>query len=574
MENTQNFEGLSLTGKRWAWPENPPFAGRVNAEIPEWLNHLLWRRGVVGEAAVQAFLEPSLKALIDPAGIQDMPQAVDRLLHAIREGEAIVVYGDYDVDGVCATAILVEFLRGVGAQVNYYIPDRRMEGYGLNAAAVADIATRAQVLVTVDCGITAVDEVALAQGSGMDVVVVDHHQVGPTLPPARACLNPHRPDCPYPFKDLCAAGVAFMLAVELRRALRAQGAFAQRPEPDVRVLLDMVAVATVADMVPLHGTNRVLVSAGLRQLRLGARPGLAALCRVAKVEPPRVTATDLGFRLGPRINARGRMSQAGQAVELMLCRSPGEADVLAKALDEANTLRRQVERQTVEAAAAQVEALGLADAAALVLYDPTWHPGVLGLVASRMVARWHRPVVAIGEGGKGSGRSVEGFNLHAALQEAASHLEKFGGHPAAAGVTIRAENVAAFRDSLAMTAAAALGKPPFAPTLRPDLEVHADALHLGLCEEVQRLAPFGRGNAEPLFAARRLRVHDKRLVGDSHLKLRLGDGRNDAIAFGMGDQLEALPEEVDAVFYLEANTFRGQTTLQMRIEDLRPALTP
>jgi single-stranded-DNA-specific exonuclease len=569
MENCSPKARLSLTGRRWEWPGVPEHPEKPQSDgLPGWVSFLLQRRGVVGSEAVADYLEPSLGRLEDPHRMGDMPEAVARLLAARAAGEPVVVFGDYDVDGVCATAILVEFLRGVGCNVSYYIPCRRAEGYGLNAAAVTELAATCRLLVTVDCGITAHDEIGLARSLGMDVIVVDHHQVSTTLPPAVACLNPHRSDCGYPFKGLCAAGVAFMLAAAVRRALRDAGAFAGGQEPDLRVLLDMVALATVADMVPIQGANRVLVAAGLKRLRQAPRPGLLALCAVAKVDRAMVSATDLGFKLGPRINARGRMSQAGQAVELMLCRDPERARALAQELDVANELRRTVERITVEAAAERVEAEVLAEDAALVLYDAAWHPGVLGLVASRLVARFHRPALVIGEGGKGSGRSVEGVNLHAALTTAAAHLERFGGHPAAAGVTVLPEKVPALREALVAAVRATLGRPPFAPTLRPDLEVNAAMLDLTFADAVHQLAPFGQGNPEPLFAARGLPVRSKRIVGQTHLKLCLGDASADAIGFGMGELFDALPPRVDALFHVERNIYQGRVSLQLRLQDL------
>jgi single-stranded-DNA-specific exonuclease len=533
---------------------------------------LLQRRGVVGTEVVARYLAPALSALEDPQCIADVDKAVQRLLLARANQEPVVIYGDYDVDGVCSTSIMVAFLRAVDVKVDYYIPDRRAEGYGLNHAAVLDLASRYRLLVTVDCGITAVDEIAAAQAAGLDVIVVDHHQVPERLPNALACLNPHRLDCAYRFKDLCAAGVAFMLCAVLRRSMREQGLYGpQMPEPDMRTLLDLVTVATVADMVPLCETNRVLVAAGLKRMRQTMRPGLLALCQVAKVDVQRLSAADIGFRIGPRINARGRMSQAALAVDLMLAADVQTAQPMAESLDKANQERRDVERQCVQAALEQVEAQKRGDDAALVVADATWHPGVLGLVASRLLARYHRPVVVIGEGGKGSGRSVAGVDLHAALVTCAAHLLRFGGHPMAAGVTIDDAQIDAFRVALGQAVAKTLGPPPYAPELKPDLEVDCDGLDMAFLASLEQLAPFGQGNPEPLFAARDVLVHDKRLVGETHLKLRLGAARLDAIGFGLGTQLAAVPQRIDALFHLERNVFRGQQSLQMRLVDLRAA---
>ncbi len=539
--------------------------------------HLVTQRGLCAPEEIGSYLQPSLTSLADPALMADMDKALERIVAAVRGNAMITVYGDYDVDGVCATTVLVDFLQRVGAKVGYYIPDRRSEGYGLNRAAVLEIAKDSDLLITADCGITAIDEIAAAREAGLDVIIVDHHKVPETLPNANAALNPQRADCRFPFKGLCAAGVAFMLVVALRRAFRDCGHFAAVPEPDVRELLDVVALATVADMVPLRSINRTLVCAGLKRISETKRPGLQALLEVAEIEPARVTATDIGFRLGPRINARGRLAHAAEAVELMLTGDMQRARMLAAALDVANRERRSVERTTADAAFAQVEALALTEHAALVVHDPAWHPGVLGLVASRLVSKYRRPAVVIGEGGKGSARSVEGLNLHDAIAENASHLIRFGGHHAAAGVTIESEHVDAFRLALAASVHRVMGAPPFVPMVRLDLEVSPRDLSLRMVDELQRLSPFGQDNPEPLLAARNLQVKNKRTVGDSgsHLKLGLaiaGDGMIiDAIGFGLGSLNDELPEHVDVAFRLTRNAYRGRETVQMELEDLRPA---
>jgi single-stranded-DNA-specific exonuclease len=565
---------LSVTGRRWRWPELQ-LTGCGETGHAELLEALMTQRKVGHGPARAAYLAPALSHLLDPHAMADMPQAIARLCLARERGERVVVWGDYDVDGVCASAIVVSFLRELGLTCSYYIPDRRTEGYGLNTAAMAGLAAEYDLLVTVDCGSTSVDEIAHARALGLEAVVVDHHQVGDVLPAAVACLNPHRADCTFADKDLCAAGLAFMLCVALRRALRCAGAFAgPEPEPDVRPLLDMVAVATVADMVPLTGLNRVLVHAGLTRLRTQARPGLQALCQVARVQPALVQAQDLGFRLGPRINARGRMEHAGMAVDLMLAETVEAAMPMAQALDAANEERRAIERQTVRAACSKIEAEGHLGGAALVVHDASWHPGVLGLVASRLVARYHRPAVVIGEGGRGSARSIKGINLHACLSAVHDTMLRFGGHPAAAGLTILPENVDALRQRLAGEVQALVGAPPYAPLLTPDLEICGEAMTHALCTQLGRLAPFGQANPEPLLAARGQRVHACREVGDGHLKLELGPGRIDAIAFGMASCIPQLGAFVDVLYFLERNVYQGRTRLQMRVHDLRPAAPP
>lgn len=570
------MDGLSLTGRRWQLPQERAATASFGT-LPPRLLQLVLQRGLCSEPEIPAYLSPSLQSLDDPSLMADMGLAVTRILKAIADGETVTVYGDYDVDGVCSTTVLVDFLRRVmpasADTVRFYIPDRRAEGYGLNRAAVLEIATHSTLLITADCGITAVDEVAAAREAGLDVIIVDHHKVPETLPNANAALNPHRPDCSFPFKGLCAAGVAFMLVVALRRALRDNGHFAKVAEPDVRDLLDVVALATVADMVPLRGLNRTLVCAGLKRIGATQRVGLRALLEVAEIVPSSVNAGDIGFRIGPRINARGRLAHAAEAVELMLTGDEQRARMLAAALDVANRERRAVEKATTEAAMTQAEEMELHQHAVIVAYDPSWHPGVLGLVASRLVGRYRRPAIVIGEGGKGSARSIDGLNIHDAIAANADHLVRFGGHHAAAGVTIEAEKVAAFRAGMDMVVRGVIGAPPYVATVRLDLEVPARELSLQMIDELQRLAPFGQDNPEPMLVLRSLEVREKRIVGDNHLKISFrctnDDVILDGIGFGLGELTETLPPRVDAAFRLERNEFRGRVTVQLKLEDLR-----
>lgn len=561
---------MSLTGRKWILPEQDPNLFKQDHNLEAWVRWILAQRGLVEEEQVRAYLSPSLAELPDPGLLADMPKAIERILIAIREQQPIVVFGDYDVDGVCATALMVEFLRQVGGRVSYYLPNRQDEGYGLNTTAVQTLAKQAKLLITVDCGITAHAEIALARELGLDVVVVDHHRVDGTLPPAIANLNPHRSDCAYPGKNLCGAGVAFLLVAALRRALREQGEFNHQSEPDLREALDMVGLATVADMVPLQGVNRILVAVGLKQLAKTHRLGLCALMDVAGVKPERLTATDLAFRLAPRINARGRLYHANEAVELMLTKDAEQAKQLAASMDVANRQRRDIEQAITKEAIARIENLDNELVPAIVLFDPTWHPGVLGLVASRLVHRFHRPTVIIGEGGKGSGRTFENFDLFAAVQSSAEHLLRFGGHAAAAGVTLVPENIEPFRQALCREVELQLGRPPFVASLRPDMEIQVQHLSLDLLNHLNQLAPFGQANPEPLLMTRKLRVKSKYIVGDRHLKIHFHDVPHTAIAFGMGELMDQVPPQVDAAFRLTRNVFREKESLELVIEDLRP----
>lgn len=575
-------EPLSLTGRRWRWPQRRLGPANANAAAaPAWLRELLLQRGISGEVATARFLAPSLRHLDDPAALRGMAPAVARILAARTRGEKVWIYGDYDVDGVCATATLVRFFAAAGVDADYYVPHRQKEGYGLNGGAIATLAARGGLLVTVDCGSTSYAELEQARAAGLDVVVVDHHKVQAPLPEVAALINPQRPDCGFANQVLCAAGLAFLLVVSLRRALREADPQARGASFDVRGLLDLVAVATVADVVPLTGINRTLLHAGLHRLRTAPCVGLGALCEVARVNLNELDASSLGFRLGPRINARGRMDHAGLAVDLMLCDDPERARQMAEQLDAANEARRAVEKTTLAEAVAEVEAMaaacpnGLDATHALVVHHPGWHAGVLGLVASRLVQRYFRPAVVIGEGGKGSARGVPGLDLVAALGACAAHLVRHGGHAAAAGLTAEPDEVPALRRALDAQVHAALGPGPYVPALAPVFEADLAVLDHALYASLHALGPFGRDNAEILLAAAKQRVLSSRVVGDGHLKLRLGPkgagASLDAIAFGLGHLQPTLPAELDVLFYLERNAFRGQVSLQARVVDLRPA---
>ena len=562
---------LSLTGRTWKWPKPLPKQDvKDDSTLPWWAQVLLERRGIEEDDAIADYLQPSLSTLEDPLRMAGMDRALERITQAIDAGEKITVYGDYDVDGVCSSATLVEFLQKVGAKTSFYIPDRRREGYGLNLDAVKHIAEESQVLITTDCGISAHQEITWASENGLDVIVVDHHQVPEILPPAIACLNPHRPDCNYTFKDLCAAGVAFMLILALRRHLRDRGHFTERAEPDVREMLDIVGLATVADMVPIHGINRILVTAGLKRLRQNRRVGLAALCRISKTDASRINATDLGFKLGPRINARGRVAHASQAVDLLLTHDPERAQTLAAALEHANQKRKLIEQETLEEAIQKVETQKLYEHASIIVYEAHWHPGVLGLVASKLISRYHLPTIVIGEGGKGSGRTVLGLNLYQAIKDGSDSLLGFGGHPAAAGLTIEPKNIPNFHDDFSQAVIGQIGEPPFYAILEPDLEVESHTIDFKLLSALEKMEPFGQGNPSPLLVMRNVEVQSKRLVAQKHLKLRLAKDL-DAIAFDFGALMEKIPNTVDVAFHVERNVFRGEEKLQLRIRDIRPS---
>jgi single-stranded-DNA-specific exonuclease len=536
---------------------------------------VLATRGLADPAAAARFLSPRLEDLPDPFTMKGMEAAVGRLVRAVEGGEPIACYGDYDVDGVTSTTLLSGFLRAAGAQVSTYVPHRLVEGYGLNAAAVQRLAGEGvRLIVTLDCGITSVAEVAEAARLGVDVVVVDHHTVPVELPAAAAILNPHQTGCGYPSKHLAAVGVTFNLALALRRRLRERGRFGpSRPEPNLRESLDLVALGTVADVVPLVEVNRLLVRFGLAELGKARRPGIRALLRVAGVATGEVTAAQVGFRLGPRINAAGRLDDAGRGVRLLSTSDPGTADALAEELDRENRARQEIERQILEEALADAAERVAAGARGLVLSRPGWHPGVVGIVASRVVERFHRPAVLVGVAdgvGRGSGRSIERFHLHEALSACSGSLLKFGGHRHAAGVTLDPGAIPAFREAFERHAASVLRDEDLVPRTRIEGWVDGDMLDERAATDLERLAPFGAGNPEPVFALR-VRPSRARQVGAAgiHLKLVLAD--RDAIAFQLGDRLSLCSGPVDAAVSVGFDDWDGMRRLQLRVRDLRAA---
>ncbi len=563
----------------------------------------LWARGLRDTAAAERFLSPRLDQLPDPFGLKGIGAAVARMKRALEEREALCVYGDYDVDGVTSTALLVSTLRKLAAcapgaappaRIDFYVPHRLVEGYGLNLEAMRKLSARGtRLVVSADCGVTAVDEVEAANQLGMDVVVIDHHTAAQSLPRAVAILNPHQPGCAFPGRELAAVGVAFHLLLALRKTLRDLGWFTRSPEPNLREQLDLVALGTIADVVPLTGPNRVLVHFGLKELARAARPGVLALKSVAQVAGE-VSCADVGFKLGPRINAAGRLDDASVGVRLLLTEDLAEARALAEQLDRANGERQELQARIAGEALEQAEQVVAGACAAgagrhsIVVSSTGWHVGVVGIVASRIVERFHRPTLVLAEEGgvaRGSGRSIEGFHLYDALAECSAHLTRFGGHRHAAGVTLPSAGVKAFADALEERARAQLDADKLSPRLRVDAEIDEAEIHLDLARQLQRLAPFGVGNPEPVFVCRTLTAHevkvlpDKRGSGPGHLKLRLGpvpapraaerSTSLEAIGFGLGAAKLQRGERFDGAFQLGIDRYFGAERLQLKMKDLK-----
>ena len=562
------------TQARWVLP-TPPDAAILAAlcdelKLPLEVCTLLARRGHVAGDQAKRFLRPRLDQLHAPDGLPDLRVAVERLATALERGETILVHGDYDVDGICSTTLLTRALRALGGRVVPFIPRRIEDGYDLTAAGVrAAQAAGARVVVTCDCGTSAHGPVADLMAQGVDVIVTDHHLPSGPPAPALAVLNPQLKDCEYPDKGLAGVGVAFKLALALTRRMGGS-------ENGVMRLLDLVALATIADIAPLRGENRVLVRYGLKLLNETENVGLRALIRAAGLDGKPLTSGRVGFILAPRLNAVGRLGHALRGVELLMCEREHEANVIARELEELNRKRQELDRGTLEQARAMVRRLDLEETYGIVLAGEGWHPGVIGIVASRIVEDTGRPtlLIALHDGeGKGSGRSISAFDLHAGLTQCRDLLVRFGGHKAAAGVTIHAGQVAALAERFNQVARERLKPDDLVPELRIDLELPLDAVNDELETMLRHFEPFGVGNAAPLLASRGVQLAGRaRTVGSDGLKLRLSTARGEveALGWGMGwmaGELDpAMP--VDIAYRVERDEFRGESRLVLKLADV------
>ena len=583
----------SLTGRRWAArlaDERLALAMAQRHGLPDAICRLLAARDV-GLENVPDFLEPTLrKFLPDPSHLKDMDAAVERLVRAVKAGEKIVVFGDYDVDGATSAALLQRFFRAAGANIGVYIPDRRKEGYGPNAPALLKLKEQgAGVVVTVDCGVTAFEPLAEARKAGLDMIVIDHHQAEIALPEAVAVVDPNRVDDDSPHKQLAAVGVAFLLAVGVNRALRAVDWYGDgKPEPDLRQWLDLVALGTVCDVVPLTGVNRALVRRGLQVMRQRRNAGLAALADVARLrEEP--GAYHLGFLLGPRVNAGGRVGQADLGARLLASDNADEVGALALRLDEFNAERRAIERDVLDQAIARIEGLYGPDRkslpSVLLVESEGWHVGVIGIVASRLVERYGRPAFVIGmdgELGKGSGRSVRGVDLGAAVIAARQEglLVNGGGHAMAAGLTVARTALPDLAKFLDDRIAPQLGAAPAVRELGIDAALAPAAATQDLVTMIERAGPFGAGNALPRFALPGVRVNYAQPVGEGHVRCTLVGqerGRIEAIAFraaqtAVGPTLLDMAKPILHVAgALRIDRYNGRESVRLQIDDVASA---
>ena len=557
--------------KRWRLtPPIPPDVQHSLAEYRPFEQEILFNRGIRTTKEVDAYFTFCISQDHDPFLMSGMDQAVERLQAAVASGENIVIYGDYDADGVTATALLVDVLRRIGASVGHYIPNRFNEGYGLNHDALTKIRERGgELVITVDCGVRAVDEIEHAVSLGLDVIVTDHHQPGTCLPPALAVINPSQRGDSYPFKELAGVGVAYKLAQALLRRLG-------QPEPIES--LDLVAIGTVADIVPLYGENRQLVRMGLEQLNRTQRLGLRAIIETIGHEFGHLNTTTIGFGIGPRLNAAGRLDSAERAFNLLMAIEEMEAKHLANQLEEINRERQHITREMVERARIQV--VGKDPPPLLIIaIDPGFNQGVIGLAASRLVEEFYRPSIVAAYGEKvirGSARSIPEFHITEALDECEELLERYGGHSAAAGFSVRNERFDEFKQRINQVATEKLAEIELRPTLTVDAVVRFSDLDWSLHEFIERMEPCGYGNPFPVLAVQDVEVVSKRTVGAEgrHLKLTMRDEQKkvfDAIAFRQGHLYKDLPQRVDLAFRLERNDYRGVSSLQLNVLNIRPA---
>jgi single-stranded-DNA-specific exonuclease len=543
----------------------------------------LVNRGMSNADLAEAFLKPSLAHIRSPFLMKDANLAVERILLALRQREKVLIFGDYDADGVTATALLFEFLAYLGADVHCHIPDRMTEGYSLSpdyieAHAVPD---GVSLVITVDCGISSHDAVDAARAAGIDVIITDHHEPPPSTPAACAVLNPKQADCPSGFSWLAGVGVAFNLVLALRKTLRDEGYWEEHQEPNLKAACDLVALGTIGDMAPLVGENRIYVKAGLEVLASDPRPGVRALLDVSKLMNRPLSTRDLAFRLAPRLNAPGRLFHASSALTLLTTPSLDTARIIAKELDQQNSKRQEIEHVIMSEITQWIEKdPKLLGQRALVLDNQGWHQGVIGIVASRLVDRYERPavVITVTDGiGRGSARSPDGFDLYEGLKLCSRHLEKFGGHKGAAGLTLKAENIPAFKRDFETVVGKKTIPQDFVPEVLIDWEISASDVSAELADELEALAPFGAGNPEPVFMISDMDLLTARRVGANHLQMKFRpkdqskvnkDKPIDAIIFNQTHEVPESGNSCRLACHVRWNRWRDRKRIQLVVKVL------
>lgn len=547
------------------------------------LAQLLANRGIVDPTEAWAFLRPSLDSLADPFLIPDIERAVERVQRAIKDREPIVVHGDYDVDGLTGTALLLNFFRIAGVEVGFHIPHRVTDGYSLSLDTMKKLHERGtRVVITVDCGTSDHEEIAFAQRNGIDVVVTDHHEPPATLPEAYALVNPKRPESRYPNQNICGSAVAFKFAWALAQRLSNGKKVSEKFRHFLTDALGYVALGTIADVVPLVGENRAIVAYGLESLRHSKAPGVRTLLAKTRPDGGTLSPEHVAFRIAPRLNAGGRVGDATLGLELLTTTDPARAEEIVEALETANRERQRIEATIFEEARAIIEAKGYHRDAVIVVGREGWHGGVIGIVASKLLETYHRPtiVLSLHDGkSRGSGRSCGGFNLHAALEHCKDLFVSYGGHPHAGGVTMCASKVDDLRARINAHAAVVSPDADFADTVAVEAELPLSSIDRPLVDELARLAPHGAGNPTPIFASRRLRMAGPpRLMGKKgeHMNLTVLQGGVSlrAVGFGMGQRVPELMQlsgECDVAYSIELNDWQGRQSIELHLKDIRPA---
>jgi single-stranded-DNA-specific exonuclease len=537
---------------------------------------ILFSRSIITRKQLDDFFDPDPEKLHDPFLLQDMKKAVDRIYEALLYKERILVYGDYDVDGITSASLLYLFFKCLGADVSYYIPDREKEGYGLSREGIDQAAERKMsLIITCDCGINAIDKIEYANQCGLEVIVTDHHQPSPELPPAVAIVNPKRTDDEYPEKNLCGAGVAFKL-------IQAYCRHNKLDEELAYAYLDLAALGTAADIVSMTGENRIIMSEGLRKINTGKnRIGLKALMDVSRIRPEEMDVAKIVFGIAPRLNAVGRLGEASRAVKLLTTADSDEAKSYSAILDDENTLRRAIEKDVMEEAVQDIqERYPRILPKILILHKPSWHSGVIGIVASKIKERYHRPVIMIAfqeNIGKGSGRSINGFDLYGALHANKKWLKTYGGHVMAAGLTIDRENLEGFIRDLSQYAENTIPDDLLEPKIYIDAEVEMEEISARLLTFLDRLRPYGPGNLRPKFCLKNAWIRNPKIVGENHLKFRVRKNNIslDCIAWQMAQDLPLVssPQQpVDLIFVPTINEWNGTRSIQLVVRAVRHSI--
>jgi len=540
------------------------------------ISQILINRGIWNIEAARRYLQPSLNDLHSPFLMTDMKKGVARLLKAIHNKEKIVIYGDYDADGITSVVVLLKFIREITPLIDFYIPDRIQEGYGLKESAINEFKKNGvSLIITVDCGISDVEQIAYARSLGIDTIVLDHHEISGELPPAVAAINPNRKDCSFPFKGLAGVGIAFNFLIALRGSLNKEGFWENNQYPNLREYLDIVTLGTIGDIAPLTDENRIFAKIGLELITEGRRPGIKALKEVSGVDNQTIDSLKASFSLIPRINAAGRIASPSDAVKLLLTDDPAEARLLAEKLDSYNRHRQLMEKKILSDI---LEIIGKDDAIAgmnsLVFASDKWHPGVIGIVASRLVELFNRPafVISINNGiGKGSGRSISGINIYKGIQQCEHLLLSFGGHYHAAGISIREENIEQFTSRLDEITGNISEFSEIASQITIDTECPIEELSQDFLAQIEILAPFGSKNPEPLLLAHNVKVSSMIIVGNNHLKMSMSSNgtSRDSIWFNMGKHLSSLNgANLDIVFTPQINNWNGAQEIQLKIKDV------